>query len=231
MGFELRVTENTPVPDVGVDAGALISHLESLGKFRQVNMIKMAEAKRLYVRDMMRPRAIKERLGVPMSDIERWAITMGWDEEREQFELDMFRKVGAIRANYIPNIDKTHDRMFASLELLIEDTIIRAKDEEEGIDIKPSHLVSLANALKTCMEARRTIQGKAAEHKTLAVEILQREGVLENFKQMAGEIATRDHEEIADVKEAEFVTLPDHSRVEDLDTEDELDAYDVPDPT
>lgn len=163
------------------DMRRLIHRIERTGRIRTVTPLKQMQARRLYCRQFASKHDVSKKVGVPIYILESWVLQFGWDEIRAKTEFRLYQRVTGIRRRCIPNIDEKHDQMFHNLESLIEDTIFKLKRDDTEVD--PRYLTALAQAAKTCMEARRTIHKKEGPINRHSIEVTEG-GVFNEFAAM-----------------------------------------------
>lgn len=146
--------------------GSLLEYLNQNGKTHLTSYAQLQEARKLYVVQLKRPHEIAKLVDVPLDIIYHWKTIWGWDELRAKRESFLYWKVSKVLRRYKPDIDISHDRLAEKLEQLIEQTL----DEKMSDGAELSDIRSLASALKSTVELRRTIKGKSntkseVEHK------------------------------------------------------------------
>jgi hypothetical protein len=175
----------------------------------------MLRARTLYCRKLRDKADVAKTVGVTVGDMDRWIMTQDWEKLRHETEFKYYQRVTGIRRKSIPNIDEKEDLAFHNLESLIEDTIFRIKRDE--IEVPPRDLVSLANAMKICMDSRRTIHNKEGPAKRHVFQI-DDPTLLNEFTGMVLDLTGAGKSVNGDPQKTKQITYS-----EDVELEDEKD--------
>lgn len=151
--------------------------------------------------------------------MDRWIMTQDWEKLRHETEFKYYQRVTGIRRRSIPNIDEKHDQAFHNLESLIEDTIYRIKRDE--VEVPPKDLVSLANAMRICMDSRRTVHNKENPAKRHVLEF-QDATLLNEFTSMVLDLTDKGQKRVDVDGDIENLKQIPYS-IEDVDVEDDKD--------
>lgn len=143
---------------IAKDVRSLTYDLAMQGKIKVLPESVMLKARHKYVTRGIPVRVIASELDLEPAVIERWAHIYNWHDLKTQRDMHLYQKVLGIKRSFTPNIDEKHDRLYNSIEALLEATIT---DIQNSPDLaSPKQLKDLASVIKSCQEGRRVIQGK-----------------------------------------------------------------------
>jgi hypothetical protein len=220
-GLKIIPVDYRSPEDREADLRSLILRLERQGRCKTASPMRMLRARALYCNKFLDRAAVARAVGVTVGDVDHWVLVDGWEKQRHENEFKQYQKVAGVRRRVMPDIDEKHDRMFHNLEALLEDTVFRIKRDE--IEMDPKDLVSLANAAKTCMEARRTIHKKEGPARRHVFE-LEDPTLLNEFAAMVMDLTSSGKARVeVEASEPEVIKQIPYS-IEDQHLEDQKDA-------
>jgi hypothetical protein len=164
-----------------------IQSLAAHGKIRMLPESVMLRARHMFVTKGMPVRPIARELEIEPATIERWAHIFNWHDLKAKRDMHQYQRVMGIRRNFTPNIDEKQDRIFSSIENLLEDTIRTIQNSDETPSAK--QLKDLASVAKSCQDGRRVIQGKETGINKQVKEVTGNPDLLESIVGTLTELA------------------------------------------
>jgi hypothetical protein len=145
---------------------SLVRYLQSKGKVRLTTTLQLRMAKRMYIHASS-TEEIAATLRVEPAIVQRWALCFGWDEERDRRLFDQFRTVSGVDKMYQTSLTERHERIAGGIEHVTERILQKHANGEEGANLTPRDLKTLASTLKDTQEIRRSARGVSTEKKTV----------------------------------------------------------------
>lgn len=136
----------------------LIAYLAATNKIQHTNGLLVMKARSMYLKNISLVQ-ISKTLKMPMVLLDRLVLSFAWDEQRERMMFEQYRRIGGMDRRYGKNVAERHDRIAATIEGVAEQMLQRQADGE--IKVSPKDLATLATAVKTTQEIRRTARGEA----------------------------------------------------------------------
>lgn len=177
----------TGVPVPTDTCTSLTQQLATSGRIKVLPETTMLRAKHLYVTKGLPVKVIARDLDIEPTVIERWAHLFNWHDMRTERERQQYQRVLGIRRSFTPNIDQKHDRLYNSIEGLLEDTLQHMQNSDQPVT--PAQLRTLSSVLKNCQDGRRIIQGKEQNITKNVKEVSENTDLLDNVIEAIGKLS------------------------------------------